>query len=121
MCVVSSNGDVNCTGGGSDGGSGSSEPGSPGQVDPYTCAAPGECEKLAIEAAWSLLESDGVKGEISLVSVKAVEWPDSCLGNDNREIACAEVITPGFIVILQRNGVEYEFHTDTNGRAVGAP
>ena len=114
-CSVSSNGDVDCGSGGSDGsGGGSSSPGYPG------CANADECERVAVEAAWALLEEDGVSGEITFVSAKAVEWPNSCLGVADADIACAEVITPGFIVLLERNGLEYTFHTDTAGNAVNA-
>jgi hypothetical protein len=114
-CSVSSNGDVDCGSGGSDGfGGGSSSPGFPG------CANDAECERVAVEAAWALLEEDGVSGEITFVSAKSVEWPNSCLGVTDADIACAEVITPGFIVLLERNGLEYTFNTDLAGNAVNA-
>lgn len=113
-CSVSSDGVVDC-GGGSDGfGGGSSSPGYPG------CGTPEECQRVAVEAAWTLLEGDGVSGEITLLGAKSVEWPNSCLGVTSADIACAEVITPGFVVTLQRNGQEFVFNTDTAGNAVAA-
>ena len=77
-------------------------------------------ESLAIESAFAELElmegppSDGV--EVS--GVEAVTWSDACLGVETPGIACAQVITPGFIVFLSGAGGDYEFHTDTNGSAV---
>jgi hypothetical protein len=113
-CSVSSSGDIDC-GSGSDGsGGGSSSPGYPG------CGTPEECQRVAVEAAWTLLENDGASGEITLIGAKSVEWPNSCLGVTSADIACAEVITPGFVVTLQRNGQTYVFNTDTAGNAVAA-
>ncbi len=31
---------------------------------------------------------------------------------------CAQVITPGHIMVLEANGMQYEFHTDANGSRV---
>ncbi len=119
MCVVSSDGDVDCTGGSS--GGGGSDPGQPGSVPGFSgCANNAECERLAVEAAWELLEGDGVSGEITLEGAKGVDWPNACLGVTDADIACAEVITPGFVVTLERNGLHFVFHTDTNGNAVAA-
>ena len=51
-------------------------------------------------------------------SVEFVEWPDACLGIAQRDVACAEVITPGYRIILEANGATYEYHTDGGSRAV---
>ena len=76
-------------------------------------------ESLAIEAAFDELDvMDGPpSNEVEVSGVTAVDWPSACLGVDTPGIACAQVITPGFIVILSGAG-DYEFHTDTNGNAV---
>ncbi len=52
---------------------------------------------------------------ITVVSAEFVEWPDACLGISSPGIACAEVITHGFKVILEAAGQSYEYHTDANG------
>lgn len=98
-------------------GGGSSSPGFPGCDSPENVDA---CENAAVEAAWVALEKDGVSGEIKLVVVHSVEWPDSCLGVTTDDSVCAEVITPGFSVTLERNGLQYVFNTDTSGNAVSA-
>ncbi len=77
-------------------------------------------ESLAIEAAFAELEvMDGpLSNELEVSGVNAVTWNDACLGVETQGIACAQVITPGFIVFLSGAGGDYEFHTDTNGTAV---
>jgi len=80
-----------------------------------------DSENLAIEAAFAKLAEMGVDaGGVEVTGVSAVEWSDSCLGLKAEGIACAEVITPGFIIVLSGGG-DWEFHTDTNGNAVFVP
>jgi hypothetical protein len=47
--------------------------------------------------------------------MEATEWSDSCLGLARPDEMCAEVITPGWISILEADGKIYEFHTDSSG------
>jgi len=49
--------------------------------------------------------------EIRVVSVKAVDWPDTSLGCPKPNMFYAEVITPGFEIILEAGGQEYTYHT----------
>ncbi len=55
---------------------------------------------------------------IMLVSVEAVDWPNACLGIEAPGIMCAMVITPGYRVILEADGKQYEYHTNESGDAV---
>jgi hypothetical protein len=55
---------------------------------------------------------------IQIVQVEPVEWPDACLGITKTDIACAQVVTPGYRVILSANGQTYEFHTNQSGVTV---
>ena len=54
---------------------------------------------------------------IRLVSVEAVEWSDTSLGCPQPGMMYAQVITPGFRVVLEAGGETYEYHTDA-GRFV---
>jgi hypothetical protein len=56
--------------------------------------------------------------EISTVSVEAVEWSDACLGLGGPAESCAQVITPGYRIILKAGEEEFEFHTDATGQSV---
>jgi hypothetical protein len=50
---------------------------------------------------------------IQLVSVEAVEWSDTSLGCPQPGMVYAQVITPGFRVVLEAKRKRYEYHTDT--------
>lgn len=54
---------------------------------------------------------------ITIVSVDSVDWPDACLGVPTPG-ACAQVITPGYRIILSVSGQSYEFHTNQDGSQV---
>lgn len=56
--------------------------------------------------------------EVVVVSSKDVEFPDSCLGVVMQDVLCAEVITPGKIIVLQANGLEFEYHISEEGNQV---
>jgi hypothetical protein len=55
---------------------------------------------------------------IEVVSIEQVDWPDACLGFPVQGEMCAEVITPGYRIILSSAGQEYEVHTDSSGASV---
>lgn len=50
--------------------------------------------------------------QISLVSIEAKEWSDSSLGCPQEGFMYAQVITPGYLIVLEADGVEYEYHTN---------
>ena len=56
--------------------------------------------------------------QIKVVNVQEMEWPDGCLGVVHMGMMCTQQIVPGFLVILEANGVQYEFHTNQDGSLV---
>lgn len=56
--------------------------------------------------------------EIEIVSFEQVEWPDSCLGVPEEGQTCAQVITPGYRVMLEVDGNQYEFHSNMDGTLI---
>ncbi|HEX2989368.1 MAG TPA: hypothetical protein VHO49_01760 [Anaerolineales bacterium] len=56
--------------------------------------------------------------QIRLVSAEAVEWPDSCLGITTEGIACAQVITSGYRIILDAAGRQVVYHTNEDGTVI---
>jgi hypothetical protein len=80
-----------------------------------------EGKARAIDAARQALATMGGPADAGLTSAHAVEWGNACLGVDDPAVACAEVITPGWIVVFEGGSAIYEFHTDLNGNAVYAP
>jgi hypothetical protein len=52
--------------------------------------------------------------QIRLISIEAVEWLDGSLGCPQPGMMYAQVITPGFLIVLEAAGQSYEYHTDRN-------
>lgn len=81
-------------------------------------AAPGE-ETPLVAAIKDLAEQTGLPPEqINRVSVEAVEWSDTSLGCPQEGYMYAQVITPGYKIILEAEGVQYEYHTDEGTHVV---
>ena len=51
-------------------------------------------------------------GDIKLVKEEAVDWPDTSLGYPEEGMMYAQVITPGFRIILKSQDKLYEYHSD---------
>ncbi len=84
------------------------------QVNDVSVSTPAE-ETLVKQLASNL----GLKeSEISVVSSSDVEFGDACLGVAMPDVMCAQVVTPGRIVVLESNGVQYEYHTNEDGSIV---
>lgn len=88
-----------------------------GQVRMATALMPvEEWPRAALRARMALAEKLGLAPEaVRIITAEAVDWPDACLGIYLPDEGCAQVLTPGFKVILEANGVRYEYHTDQNG------
>lgn len=57
---------------------------------------------------------DAAVGDIVLQSAEAVQWRDSSLGCPKPGMNYLMVITPGYLIKLEANGMTYEYHTDKN-------
>lgn len=76
----------------------------------------GIAEKAVIS---QLAQNLGLKeGDISVVSDVPVQFPDSCLGVAMQDVMCAEVITPGRIIVLEADNIQYEYHVSGDGSRV---
>jgi len=58
------------------------------------------------------------KNEISLKSNKEVEFGDDCLDIAFPGVMCTKAATPGLVIILEANGMEYEYHSTLNGDSI---
>lgn len=56
--------------------------------------------------------------DIAVLSVEAVEWSDSSLGCPQEGFMYAQVITPGYLIMLSGQGQTYEYHTDQGQNVV---
>jgi hypothetical protein len=50
--------------------------------------------------------------QIRLIETETVEWPDASLDCPQEGMWYAQVVTPGYRVILEAGGRTYEYHTD---------
>lgn len=82
--------------------------------------SPANLPQAAILARQELAATLGLQHEllVSIIKVEAVEWPDSCLGISSPDVMCAQVITPGYRVLLEANGRQYEYHTNETGSQI---
>jgi len=55
---------------------------------------------------------------ISVVSSEPVRFSDSCMDVAMEGVMCAEIITPGHIVVLEADGVQYEYHVSDDGTRI---
>jgi hypothetical protein len=56
--------------------------------------------------------------EIRVASVQSIEWRDASLGCPLEGFMYAQVITPGFQIILEAKGLQYDYHTDLNQQVI---
>jgi hypothetical protein len=76
----------------------------------------GAAEEMVIK---QLVTNLGLQvGDVTVVSSEEVEFGDACLGVAMEGVMCAQVVTPGRIIVLEANGVEYEYHTSQNGSQI---
>ena len=71
-------------------------------------------EQAVAAAIEDLAGQSGISAadEITMLSVEPVEWRDASLGCPQEGMMYAQVITPGFLVMLQAGGEQYEYHTN---------
>lgn len=109
-------------------GASQSEPGAagPNQPVPVPPAPTGESAQLdptsapMVELARQALAKElGIQVDaVKLVQLEAVEWNDGSLGCPKPGVMYLQVITPGYRVILEAQGKQYTYHTDTRRQVV---
>lgn len=87
-------------------------------------APPGSIHNLpvptAVAAARTNLAQKLGLAESSVVILEALErdWSDACLELAKPNEVCAQVITPGYAILLLASGKEYRYRTDLSGATV---
>ncbi len=70
-------------------------------------------------AVQTLATQLGIKAEdVKVVSSGQVDWPNGCLGVQRPGIMCTDAIVPGYQVMLEVGGKQYEMRTDLSGQVV---
>jgi len=81
--------------------------------EPAEVTPPPEAEAMVHMAVDDLTQHLSLAHEaIRLVSVEAMEWSDASLGCPQPGMMYAQVITPGYLVVLEAEGEQYTYHTD---------
>lgn len=71
-------------------------------------------EKLIEDAKEDLAQRANVpESVITVSSAEPVEWRDTSLGCPAEGMMYAQVITPGYRIVLEANGQTYEYHAST--------
>jgi len=56
--------------------------------------------------------------DIVVLENKTIEFNDACLGVAMQDVMCAQVITPGHIIVLEANELQYEYHANEDGTQI---
>src|SRR5262245_59833297 len=56
--------------------------------------------------------------DVQVQLVEAREWPDSSLGCPRPGLMYSQIVTPGYLIVLQAGGRVLEYHSDARGRVV---
>ncbi len=80
------------------------DPTTTGLVDPIL-------EEFISDAKVDLAARLGLSEEmITVISTESVDWPDSSIGCPDEDEVAAQVITPGYRILLQAADTVYEYH-----------
>lgn len=58
------------------------------------------------------------ENDISVISTEETEFGDACLGVAMEGVMCAQVVTPGWVIVLEANGIQYKYHTSEDASRV---
>ncbi len=71
----------------------------------------GDLDQLVQKAREDLAGRLGISiDSIAVVKTQAAEWRDSSLGCPEKGMFYMQVITPGYVIVLQAQGKSYEYH-----------
>jgi hypothetical protein len=86
------------------------QPESPIPTPPANPAVAAAIAHLAAELGLS-------PADVTVLSVEEMQWSDSSLGCPQPGMMYAQVITPGYRILLEANGETYDVHTNQTGNA----
>ncbi len=85
-------------------------------LDPIS--SPKDRTREALMAARRALDDSRPMAYAILSALEPVDWPNASLGCPEPDKMYAEVITPGFRLVFEYEGQQYEYHTDRDGTVV---
>jgi len=87
---------------------------------PSGVVAPDAASRALVDQARQALAQEIVDdaGAVKLQRVEPTEWRDSSLGCPQPGMNYLQVITPGYLIVLEAQGRSYEYHTDRQTRVI---
>jgi hypothetical protein len=98
--------------------SGSSDPAAtPAAVPSLAPGSTGEVpeDKVAQAIADLTQRTGAAAATVAVVSAEVVEWSDGSLGCPQPDMVYLQVITPGYKLVLETGGKQYNYHASTQG------
>jgi hypothetical protein len=56
--------------------------------------------------------------DVKVQQIEAREWPDSSLGCPRPGLMYSQVVTPGYLIVVEAGSRVLEYHSDARGRVV---
>jgi hypothetical protein len=87
-------------------------------------APPGSIHNLPVPEAVAKARAHGAsatgvpEGEVIVLTAYEKEWPNGCLGLEEKDEFCTQVITPGWEVTIQAKGKVYIYRTNSDGSVI---
>ena len=80
---------------------------------------PVEAQLSVLAAAVNLAAlSDADISSVNLLEISRMEWGDSSLGCPQPGNFYAQVITPGYLIVMETGGQLFNYHTDLLGNVI---
>jgi hypothetical protein len=92
-------------------------------VEEATPETSGSAAEVPPDVWASVVATLGITADatITVLEIEEVEWPDPSLGCPEPGASYAQVITPGYRIVVKVDGERVEVHTDLEGNAVICP
>lgn len=88
-------------------------------TDPIPSHIPVDIPPAQMKAVEALAQALGVDpGQIQIVSSEAVDWPDGCLGAARPGMMCTQAIVPGWRIVMEVDGLQYEYRTSQDASQI---
>jgi len=88
---------------------------------PATSGTPAVPQDIAPLVAAITQDLEVLVDAVQVLTVEPRVWPDSSLGCPQPDMLYAQVMTPGYLVLVEVTGEEIEYHTDERGSVVRCP
>ena len=80
---------------------------------------PAEAQPSVLAAAADLAAQRGTDiSSVNVLEIARMEWSDSSLGCPQPETLYAQVITPGYLIVIETGGQLFNYHTDLLGNVI---